>query len=243
MHTVKKSFHPIVFWLAGILAAAALAGFLIMRSGSGAVSQAGPREALQAFYDSWISYAGNPLEGRVYANAGRATPDFIRRTDAAIASFKGAGGYDPILCAQDVPESVEVLPLASPADEGKAELSVRETFGGKAREIRVAMVAADGGWKVDSIRCNEVSGSVAGTLPSRQDQDKIFEYVRTHISELAPYKEQAGGKFFLTGAQFLDGDTIEASYEDGHNAYKASAHARIDAQGNVQIADFEAVQE
>lgn len=76
------------------------------------------------------------------------------------------------------------------------------------------------------------------------NQMDVQEYVKDHISELSPVKEQVGGKFFvtnITGEKTADGSIIfgEVEYEDGHNAYKASYTFFINEDNSFYLQSFE----
>jgi hypothetical protein len=46
------------------------------------------------------------LADKVYQDSQYLTPSFIGHVDEVLAGFDGRGGYDPFLCAQDVPQEV-----------------------------------------------------------------------------------------------------------------------------------------
>jgi hypothetical protein len=74
----------------------------------------GPAEVGTAFYDWYLSSFGDPGEGtfmsplveRNYQESEYLTPGFIRHIDEILDSFEGKSGYDPFLCAQDVPQYI-----------------------------------------------------------------------------------------------------------------------------------------
>jgi hypothetical protein len=77
--------------------------------------------------------------------------------DAIIASFDDKGGYDPLLCAQDVPESFTVGEAVVFGDT--ATLAVHTSFEGHG--FTVALQRVDGLWRVSDVLCGRVEvGSV-----------------------------------------------------------------------------------
>jgi hypothetical protein len=75
-----------------------------------------PEEVTQDFYTWYLDYFGNPAEGtfrspladRAYQGSEYLTPSFIGHVDEVLADFGNQGGYDPFLCAQDIPQEVRV---------------------------------------------------------------------------------------------------------------------------------------
>jgi hypothetical protein len=65
----------------------------------------------------------------------------------------------------------------------------------------------------------------------------IESYVRAHISELSPTKEQVGGTFQVTGIE-AHGGSGTVSYEDGHNAYTADFTYHVTQEGQPVVDSF-----
>jgi hypothetical protein len=69
---------------------------------------------VQEFYTWYLESIGdraagtfqNPLTDQVYQNSEYLTPSFIERVDEILADFGERGGYDPFLCAQDIPQEM-----------------------------------------------------------------------------------------------------------------------------------------
>ncbi len=67
--------------------------------------------------------------------------------------------------------------------------------------------------------------------------DPVTSYLRDHISQLSPVKEQLGGTFYITRIEMKNGaGTVE--YEDGHNAYTADFTYTLDENGAVTVTSF-----
>jgi len=76
-------------------------------------------------------------------------------------------------------------------------------------------------------------------LPGSIESKVLVEnYVKENISVLSPTKEVLGGKFFVTKILFIDEDSGEVEYEDGHILLKSSFDYNIDKDGKVEVLDF-----
>jgi len=108
-----------------------------------------PVQVTQTFYNWYIHYPGNVMVDKAYYGFGMyLTQDLIEEIDGIIAGFD-RGGYDPFLCAQDVPTGVSVGPAEVSGDE--ATLTAYTTFPGHSLEVTLTR----GGdlWRISSIRC------------------------------------------------------------------------------------------
>ncbi len=74
------------------------------------------------------------------------------------------------------------------------------------------------------------------------EQVKVENYMKSHISEISPEKEVLGGKFYITDITFEDHSGI-VKYEDGHIAPEAAFTYSVDFFGNVKIDDFQLINE
>jgi len=105
-----------------------------------------PEEIVQAFYDAYITYEGNPLVDKTYQSSIILTEDFIAYLDDFIADGML---FDPILCAQDRPEMIIT---------GKAEISgdqatvlVLSNFAGHSFKVELRQI--DEVWKINMVVC------------------------------------------------------------------------------------------
>lgn len=105
-----------------------------------------PEAAVQEFYDWYISYEGNPLVDHAYRDYPYLTKDFIMHLD----QFTSNGmQYDPILCAQDVPQSV--TPGKGDVEGSRVVVPVTTSFEG--HQFQVELRQIEGTWMVDSVTC------------------------------------------------------------------------------------------
>jgi hypothetical protein len=110
-----------------------------------------PEQTVEGFYNWYLGYArdvGNPLVDKAYQSSEYLTDGFIEQVDQILASFD-RGGYDPFLCAQDVPESV-VVDEAVISGDG-ASLTVNTSFEGHA--FTVELQQANSRWTISNVVC------------------------------------------------------------------------------------------
>jgi hypothetical protein len=132
------------------------------------VATAGPAEVVQVFYDWYLDYIGdrasenfrNPLVDRAYHQSPLLTDDFKNHLDEVldqeVAEF---GGYmaDPILCAQDIPQSI-MVDVTRMNSEGVASSVVSTSFSNHL--ISVDLRQEGESWLIRNITC---PGTPAGT--------------------------------------------------------------------------------
>lgn len=120
-----------------------------------------PEAVVEEFYTWAIGYAGfnpetqerhNPMVDGSYRARPELGPAMIEHYDAIIASFEGpGGGYDPFLCAQDVPTSITVHP-AEYDDAGNAQVKVETSFVGHSFLVDLSLVENE--WKFSNVICS-----------------------------------------------------------------------------------------
>jgi hypothetical protein len=115
-----------------------------------------PAQVVEGFFQWYLAYMGdpttdafrNPMVDRAYGESDLLTGRFVQQIDELLASFDGAG-YDPFLCAQDIPRSLSTEEIA--LDGAIAEVEVTTNFVG--HRFHVDLINQDGAWKIDNIRC------------------------------------------------------------------------------------------
>lgn len=116
----------------------------------------GPVETVESFYGWYLGYIGdpatdtfrNPMVDRAYRGHELLTGRLVRQVDELLNSFEGAG-YDPFMCAQDIPQTMTAEEIT--LNNGSAEVEVETSFAG--HHFRVDLLRQDGAWKIDEIRC------------------------------------------------------------------------------------------
>ena len=137
----------------------ALALIVVVGSGSlalasrPATSEVPPEQVVESFYAWYLAYPGQPparnaLADGAYASRPELAPEFVEKVDALLASFD-KGGYDPFLCAQDVPAEVAVE--AATVSGSEASVPVKTSFAGHGFTVKLAL--EDGQWRIVDITC------------------------------------------------------------------------------------------
>jgi hypothetical protein len=119
-------------------------------------SQMSPAQVVESFFDWYLAYIGDPATGSfrnpmvdgAYRGHVLLTERIVQDIDELLDSFDGAG-YDPFLCAQDIPQRMTAEERE--LDGGTAMVEVTTSFVG--HSFRVDLVNQDGSWKIDDIRC------------------------------------------------------------------------------------------
>jgi hypothetical protein len=193
-----------------------------------------PEEVVAKFYTDWTSYEGSPVGAQIYRGHASVSEDLALKLDQTIASFPEGGGFDPVLCAQDLPESLSITLLSK--DRNNAEVLVEEDFWGSLKNVDVALVKNWSGWKIKSIDCGTENSSSYS-----DEQVLVSDYIRNNISSLSPEKEVLGGTFYILKMDFLENKEILVEYEDGHNLYQAKAVYEINTHNQVKINSFKII--
>ena len=129
-----------------------------------------PEAVVESFYNWYIGYPGNALVDGAYRSSEYLTTEFVRKVDEIIASFD-KGGYDPFLCAQDVPAE---FTLEKAVVSGKeASVVVHEIWNPGTQyelihDVTVALRLVNGQWKISDIICPRVG---AGEAEGRRQPD------------------------------------------------------------------------
>jgi hypothetical protein len=116
-----------------------------------------PEEVVEAFYAEWResvtaamrSSGDSPLASGAYHDSPYLTPAFARQVDRTIAGFD-RGGYDPFLCAQDVPGELAVD--GTIFTESGAQVALHSDFPDHALVVALEEVS-EGEWRINSVIC------------------------------------------------------------------------------------------
>ena len=103
---------------------------------------------LESFDDRAAGDFHNPLAEKTYQESSLLTGDFKSRVDDLLQSFE-QGGYDPFLCAQDIPDSVSIETQEQSAEA--ATVRVQTSFEG--HQFEASLIFDDQSWKIDDILC------------------------------------------------------------------------------------------
>lgn len=182
-----------------------------------AVAQApeSPEAAALAFYEWYLDYAGydeeadtmqNPLVDGAYRDSAYLSADLVARMDALLAE---GPGYDPFLCAQDIPAHVAVEAIV--AGEEAASVLVRLFFGGnpQSHNLMADMIREEGAWRIDAITCED-------TVTPRGVVDSFYRWYLNYAEQSNPLADAA-----YRDSAFLTADFIAAVDALGEGGFMA----------------------
>ena len=117
---------------------------------------ASPEQVVESFYAWYLDDTGNVLSGGAYRASEHLTGELVQQVDGIVASFD-RGGYDPFLCAQDVPARFTVDELV--ASDEEATVVVHEIWNPGTEfesvlDIAVTLRMVDGVWKIAHVACS-----------------------------------------------------------------------------------------
>jgi hypothetical protein len=109
-----------------------------------------PHQVTYQFYRWYIGYPGNPLVDKEYRSSPYMTAALIEKIDQTIASFDKSA-YDPILMAQNIPESFGVEQPKTSGD--RSTVLVRLFWGPQSSftDLEITLVLVENEWKIDDI--------------------------------------------------------------------------------------------
>ena len=165
-----------------------------------APAEPGPEDAIQEFYDWYVHYPGNPLTDGILGEHPAVSDGLVEKVDGIMASFHNRGGYDPILCAQDIPQAFAVEVIDRSIDSASAV--VRTGFEG--HEIYVGVLRVDGIWMIADVTCPVTELSVpagrgtatATPSPAAQETSTPASGETTEVdarTELLPGRDSKSG--------------------------------------------------
>jgi hypothetical protein len=220
-----------------------------------------PEDAVQSFYAWYLTSSAydentgerlNPLADGRYASSPYLTEGLVQKVDAIVAAFD-KGGYDPFLCAQDVPESFS---LGEPVVSGEiARVAVRTSFEGHA--FTVALLREAGGWKMSDVLC-EVDEAVEPSLEGwqtfadddygfalRYPADWSYEEAELRPPEETPDAEKALKRLLFFQPQDWDGvaPPLHVQVTEGSDDEFARLHVPPEATEELLIDGQKVVKE
>lgn len=116
-----------------------------------------PEGAVKSFYAWYLDYHRwngegehpNALVDQAYHDSDLLTAEFVARVDAMLAGM-GDGGYDPFLCAQDLPDAVRVVDEPQISGDS-ARLTVETSFEGHAFDVVLTRIGES--WQISDVVC------------------------------------------------------------------------------------------
>jgi len=152
-----------------------------------------PESVVQDFYTWYLDYAEgrNPLVDAAYRSHSLLTERFIAEVDELLASFD-KGGYDPFLCAQDIPTFFRITEMTVAGQ--KASIVVETSF--QDHRLGVELEQFDGYWRIDDIVClNGIYGRPAVPGPTTVVRTFYGEYLGAMGDRLNPSNPLTEGAY------------------------------------------------
>jgi hypothetical protein len=109
----------------------------------------GPVDTVRQFYEAYMAEPAARAGG--HHGSPYLTAALIERIDTILSD--ATNNYDPILCAQDVPERIEAKLLDQWDDSGLVMMSAYFAGNPRSRSFAVDVVREGDAWKLDSIAC------------------------------------------------------------------------------------------
>lgn len=104
---------------------------------------------LQAFGDIASGTFRSPLSDKTYHESEYLTPSFMEHVDEILEGFVNRSSYDPILCAQNIPE--EVIPVGTFWHGEQVSVVMSTSFPGHFITLDLQRVGDE--WKIGNITC------------------------------------------------------------------------------------------
>ena len=114
-----------------------------------------PEKVVENFYNWYLGYEGNVIVDQAHQSSEYLTEAFVGKVDEIVASFD-QGGYDPFLCAQDIPGAWTVDEALVSGDEASVVLHEVWNAGTEYKminDVTVELQMVDGQWKISDIIC------------------------------------------------------------------------------------------
>jgi hypothetical protein len=182
-------------------------------------AESGATEVVEAFYNWYVGYPGNVMAEGVYRSSEVLTPEFVQEIDELIASFE-YGGYDPFLCAQDIPGDMVFDEAAVSGDEATVvvhEIWNPDTEFEQIRDLEVTLERVDGIWLIDNITCSQTPTASAPADPPEVTVEGFYGwYIDYARNEGNPAVDQAYRETGYLTPEFVEEvDELVASFENG----------------------------
>ncbi len=138
-----------------------------------ATPSAGPEAAAEAFYHWYMAYPGNPLVDRAYQANQYVAPELAMHVDQLLNSFH-EGGFDPFLCAQDIPGTIAVTEAVVTGEEAAVVVHTIWNQGTPqqlVQNVNVTLRWTDDMWKLVAVDCSPLQGAQQPQPPAGQEAE------------------------------------------------------------------------
>jgi hypothetical protein len=140
------------------------------------------QETVERFYHWYLGYPGNVVAEEAYRASEYLTPQAVEQVDQIISSFT-MGGYDPFLCAQDVPERVEVVDVTV-TDDAAQVVAHGVWNAGSRSDIHLTLRPVDGAWQIDHIACPVTEAEAPTGAPPEATEPPPIQEMRFQTVEI-----------------------------------------------------------
>jgi hypothetical protein len=141
-----------------------------------------PEQTVAAFYNQYlqtINQGTNPLNEKSYQENKYLTDQYKEKTTTTLEDMQTKqSGYDPILCAQDIP--TEVSAANKEVEENKATVIATLSFGQTTKNNPVHLIKKDNLWLINDIDCTKIE---------QGDQETVQAVVYFNNSKKTPAEE------------------------------------------------------
>lgn len=130
-----------------------------------------PEESVQAFFEFWMDYSTpdangnfrNPMVDEIYKDSPYLTPELKETIEETLLSM-GPGGYDPVMCAQDTPQWINVKEVETEGEQASALVETSMMAGPQAyHTVPVNLEKRGEVWLITGIDCEAaLNMNVAG---------------------------------------------------------------------------------
>jgi len=204
--------------LAGLAAVATIAGCTVAGAApSAAPTEVTPPEAVvQGYYDWYLGYerelGDNPLADGAYRASDLLADGFVTDVDELLASFC-KGGYDPFLCAQDLPQRLTVGAVEMDGHEATVTMDALYTGNPMASHFPVTLTRANGDWRITGIACGTMEPT---PLTAEQTVQNFYDlYLEASLRRNLLAEGAHRDLPFLAGEFVEKVDAILASFDKG----------------------------
>ncbi len=121
-----------------------------------------PEAIAEGFYTDYLNCMDDIVSGRVAPDGGclnsylghdSLTQNLRTKTRATIDQMTGPGGYDPLICAQNIPDGGFVVTNAVYPSASEADVVVRFVYGQDQLSVPITLVLEEESWKINFIDC------------------------------------------------------------------------------------------
>jgi hypothetical protein len=205
------------------------------------VDNSTPSGAVNAFYAWYLPQTRVSLPGsdipqpiEMLPESPLVTSEFVRAVHEITKSFSDQAGYDPVICAQDIPPVLWAE--AEIADDEQSYVLVQSSFPGYFLVVELKNV--DGAWKIWNVTCSadptaavkafytwyldyigDPAGEFRNPMVDKAYQDSeylIDDFIRKVDETLASYGNGGGFDPFLMAQDIPQEIAVEAGAEDGN---------------------------